>query len=196
MVKKVQDSKVMTKMQCDNALEHFYDDNNLQSVMDGSNALKPDNQYDIERDFIVVNVKKHKIYFASKRIFDIILSCIAIIILSPLFLLTAIAIRLDSKGSIIFTQMRTGKDGKEFKMYKFRSMYQGAEQLRNDLINQNEMDGPVFKISRDPRVTRVGRFIRKTSIDELPQLMNIIKGEMSIVGPRPLAVYETKKVYH
>lgn len=102
-------------------------------------------------------------------------------------------IRLESKGGVIFSQLRTGKDGKKFKMYKFRSMCEGAEEKRDELLEHNEMDGPVFKISKDPRVTRIGRFIRKTSIDELPQLINIIKGEMSIVGPRPLVIYETEE---
>ncbi|HPU63885.1 MAG TPA: sugar transferase [Mobilitalea sp.] len=155
-----------------------------------------DEKYDYSD--IEININKHRTYFIIKRIIDVLLSCIALVILSPVFLLTAIAIRLESKGNIIFTQMRTGKDGKVFKMYKFRSMCDGAEQMREKLLSQNEMDGPVFKISNDPRVTKVGRFIRKTSIDELPQLINIIKGDMSIVGPRPLVTYETDQFsdYH
>ena len=138
-------------------------------------------------------LKKKRMYFAIKRGTDVILSLLALIILSPLFLVIAIAIRVDSKGKVIFSQLRTGKDGKPFAMYKFRSMTQGAEARRNSLLVLNEMDGPVFKITNDPRVTKVGKFIRSYSIDELPQLVNILRGEMSIVGPRPLVVYETAK---
>jgi lipopolysaccharide/colanic/teichoic acid biosynthesis glycosyltransferase len=138
-------------------------------------------------------LKKLKKYFFVKRVVDAIFSIVALTILLPLFLATAVAIKIDSKGKVIFSQLRTGKNGKSFIMYKFRSMYEGAEAKRNDLIDQNEMDGPVFKISNDPRITKVGKFIRSYSIDELPQLVNIIRGEMSIVGPRPLAVYETEK---
>ncbi len=142
----------------------------------------------------IVNIKEHSTFFRAKRIIDIVFSSLALIILSPLFLFVAMAIRIDSKGKIIFAQLRTGKDGKPFTMYKFRSMYEDAEERHKELLALNEMDGPVFKIARDPRITRVGRFIRKSSIDELPQLINILKGEMSIVGPRPLAVYEAKKL--
>lgn len=106
-------------------------------------------------------------------------------ILSPLFLITAVAIRLDSKGPAFYSQKRIGKNGKPFKMYKFRSMCVDAEQQLERLAALNERDGPTFKITHDPRVTRVGRFIRKTCIDELPQLINILRGEMSLVGPRP-----------
>lgn len=181
-------------MQTDSLINHnggYYGTNTL----DLSNVLVDEN-YDYSD--IVINFNKHRTYFIVKRILDIFLSFIALVVLSPIFLLTAIAIRMESKGKIIFTQMRTGKDGKVFKMYKFRSMCDGAEQLRSKLLNLNEMDGPVFKISNDPRVTKVGRFIRKTSIDELPQLINIIKGDMSIVGPRPLVTYETDQFsdYH
>jgi lipopolysaccharide/colanic/teichoic acid biosynthesis glycosyltransferase len=101
-------------------------------------------------------------------------------------LVTALAIVLDSPGTgPIFTQIRVGRDGRPFKFYKFRSMCPNAEEKLNELMDRNEMDGPVFKIKNDPRITRVGKFIRKTSIDELPQLWNVLKGEMSIVGPRP-----------
>lgn len=128
---------------------------------------------------------KERIYLFLKRVFDVLLSTLALIILSPLFLLTAIAIRIDSKGPVIYSQQRAGKNGKPFTMYKFRSMCVDADKRLKDLQDLNEMDGPVFKISNDPRVTRVGKLIRKSSIDELPQLINIIKGDMSIVGPRP-----------
>lgn len=156
------------------------------------NKVKIDKHNILPDPALVIQKKEHSIYFGIKRLADVVLSLIAIIILSPFFLLTALAIRLESKGNVIYAQKRTGKNGKEFMMYKFRSMYQDAEILRHELLDQNEMDGPVFKIANDPRITKFGRFIRKTSIDELPQLFNIIRGEMSIVGPRPLAVYETK----
>ena len=138
------------------------------------------------------HLKKRKKYLVIKRIYDIIFSFLALILLFPFLFMIAIIIKVDSKGTILFKQLRTGKDGKPFLMYKFRSMCENAEQMRDDLLEYNEMDGPVFKIAEDPRVTKFGRFIRRSSIDELPQLYNILRGEMSIVGPRPLAIVETK----
>jgi len=120
-----------------------------------------------------------------KRLIDLILSILGIVFLSPIMLIIAIAIKVESKGPIIFSQDRVGKDGKFFKMYKFRSMVINAEELKEKLLSQNEMSGPMFKMKDDPRITKVGKFIRKTSIDELPQLFNVIKGDMSLVGPRP-----------
>ena len=105
--------------------------------------------------------------------------------MSPILLIIAIAIKMDSKGPIFFKQDRVGKDERIFSMYKFRSMVVNAEELKKSLEKENEMSGPMFKIKKDPRITRVGRFIRKTSIDELPQLINVLKGDMSLVGPRP-----------
>lgn len=125
------------------------------------------------------------VYSFSKRLLDIFLSLIGLIIASPFMLIVAILIKLESKGPIIFAQKRVGLYGKEFNMLKFRSMVQNAEELKEKLQKQNEMSGPMFKMKEDPRVTKVGRFIRKTSIDELPQLINVLKGEMSLVGPRP-----------
>ncbi|MCH3965048.1 MAG: sugar transferase [Clostridium sp.] len=116
---------------------------------------------------------------------DIICSLMGIIIFSPIMIGIAAAIKLDSKGPAIFSQERVGKNGKLFKMYKFRSMVSGAEELLDKLKDKNEMTGPTFKMKEDPRVTKVGKFIRKTSLDELPQLFNVIRGEMSLVGPRP-----------
>lgn len=124
-------------------------------------------------------------YFLAKRLFDFFASLFALAALSPLFLVTSVLIRLDSAGPAIYSQTRVGRNGRPFTMYKFRSMCQGAEDLLEGLYSQNEMDGPVFKIARDPRVTRVGNFLRRTSVDELPQLVNILRGEMSLVGPRP-----------
>ncbi len=130
--------------------------------------------------------KKNKIgYFIIKRIFDIVSSACALVVLSPVFLITAIAIKCENDGPVVFSQERVGKDGKHFKMYKFRSMYTDAEERLKDLQEQNEADGPVFKIKNDPRITKVGHFIRKYSIDELMQLFNVFKGDMSVIGPRP-----------
>ena len=128
---------------------------------------------------------KSKIYLIAKRITDIVCSLAGLIVLSPILLIIAIAIKMDSKGPIFFKQDRVGKDERIFSMYKFRSMVVNAEELKKSLEKENEMSGPMFKIKKDPRITRVGRFIRKTSIDELPQLINVLKGDMSLVGPRP-----------
>ena len=117
-------------------------------------------------------------------------SLLALIVFSPLMGITALAIKLEDGGSPIFAQTRVGKDGKFFRMYKFRSMCEDAEKKLKELQDRNEADGLAFKMSNDPRVTRVGAFIRKTSIDELPQLFNIFKGNMSVVGPRPPLGYE------
>ncbi|WP_411259273.1 sugar transferase [Terribacillus saccharophilus] len=138
----------------------------------------------VEANTVVMSEKKA--YLITKRIIDIFLSLIGIILLLPVLLLIAIFIKLeDKKGSIIFRQERVGIHGKPFYMYKFRSMVSNAEELLKDLIEQNEASGPLFKMKEDPRVTKIGRFLRKTSLDELPQLINVIKGEMSLVGPRP-----------
>ncbi|MFB5166675.1 sugar transferase [Parageobacillus toebii] len=133
---------------------------------------------------VVVNDKKG--YLIAKRIMDICGALIGLICLSWLFLIVALLIKLeDPKGPVFFKQVRVGKDGKEFYMYKFRSMVTNAEELLDSLLHLNEATGAMFKMKNDPRVTKVGRFIRKTSIDELPQLWNVLKGEMSLVGPRP-----------
>lgn len=134
-----------------------------------------------------ISLCNNKDNFCSlKRFFDMTVSAIALLVLSPLFLIVALLIGLNSKGSIFFPQMRVGKGGELFKMWKFRSMYIDAEARKATLIKQNEMKGGVlFKMKKDPRVTPVGRFIRKFSIDELPQLWNVFIGDMSLVGPRP-----------
>ncbi len=130
--------------------------------------------------------EKSFMYYFLKRTIDIIGSLIAIVLLSPIFVIIAITIKIDDpKGKIFFSQYRNGKDSKLFKMYKFRSMVHNAEELKNLLQDKNEMNGPVFKIKDDPRITRIGKFIRRTSLDELPQLFNVLKGDMSFVGPRP-----------
>ena len=139
-------------------------------------------------------LKKKRLYWFGRRFQDIFFSGLALIILSPILLLTALVVYIDDPhGSPIFSQIRCGRDNKPFKIYKFRSMYCDAEERLKDLLKDNEMDGPAFKIKDDPRITRVGKFIRKTSIDELPQLWNIFKGDMSIVGPRPALPREVEQ---
>lgn len=142
---------------------------------------------------LIDEYKRGPVYEISKRIVDILGLLFGIILLSPIFIATAIAIKLDSKRPVFFVQERCGKDGKIFKMYKFRSMCVDAEEKLKELLDKNEMSGPVFKMKDDPRITRVGKFIRKTSIDELPQLFNVLKGDMSLVGPRPPLVREVKQ---
>lgn len=144
-------------------------------------------------EFQVINKENRLMYDASKRLMDILLSLLGLIMVSPIMLIVSILIKLESSGPIIFSQKRVGLNGKEFNMLKFRSMVQNAEELKERLRKQNEMSGPMFKMKEDPRVTKVGRFIRKTSIDELPQLINILKGEMSLVGPRPSLPNEVAK---
>lgn len=130
---------------------------------------------------------------AAKRVLDVIGAGALLLVLSPLLITVAIAIKLDSRGPILFRQVRAGRGGKEFKVFKFRSMYRDAEERKRQLDEENEAnDGVMFKIKRDPRITRVGRLIRRTSIDELPQLLNVVNGEMSLVGPRPLILDESK----
>ena len=125
-------------------------------------------------------------YRFFRRLQDIVLSLLALLVLWPVLLVIAIIIVLDSPGAgPIFVQTRVGKNGKEFRFYKFRSMCPNAEAKLEELLDQNEMEGPTFKIKEDPRITRFGKFIRATSIDELPQLINVLRGDMSIVGPRP-----------
>jgi exopolysaccharide biosynthesis polyprenyl glycosylphosphotransferase len=129
----------------------------------------------------------------AKRMLDVVGALAAILVLSPVMIATAIAIRLESKGPILFKQVRSGRNGRKFVMLKFRSMCIDAEAKQAALMHLNEMDGPVFKIKHDPRITRVGRFIRKTSIDELPQFFNVLLGDMSLVGPRPPLPAEVAK---
>ncbi len=121
-----------------------------------------------------------------KRAIDVTASLIGLILISPIFIITTIAIRLESKGAVLYTQIRVGKNGRHFKVYKFRSMFINADKIKKELISKNESgDGVIFKMKRDPRITRLGKIIRKFSIDELPQLFNVLQGNMSLVGPRP-----------
>ena len=131
-------------------------------------------------------LRTKRLYWMGRRAQDVFFSLLALIVLAVPMAIVALVIWADSPGaSPIFSQDRVGREGKIFKLYKFRSMIPNAEARLKDVLAQNEMDGPVFKMKNDPRITRVGRFIRRTSIDELPQLINILKGDMSIVGPRP-----------
>lgn len=129
--------------------------------------------------------QRKPVYDAVKRASDIVFSLIALIVLSPLMLIVSLLIIIDDFGSPVYTQERVGKNGKIFRIYKFRSMYKNADKIREQLKDRDESNGATFKIKNDPRITRIGHVIRNTSIDELPQLINILKGEMSIIGPRP-----------
>lgn len=138
--------------------------------------------------------EKKKIYCNFKRIIDIILASFALIVLLPLFLVIIIAIKLDSKGKVIFKHKRIGKDGKIIYIYKFRTMVENAESLIKKFTPEQMREFKQnFKLENDPRITRVGRFLRKTSLDELPQLINIIKGDLSLIGPRPVINEELEK---
>lgn len=131
-------------------------------------------------------VKPRLGYFRLKRATDAVLSAVGLILLLPLFMIIFVCMKVESpRGPMLFSQIRVGKNGKTFKMYKIRSMVVNAEQLQQKLVHLNEVEGAMFKMKNDPRITKVGRILRKTSLDELPQLWNVLKGEMSLVGPRP-----------
>lgn len=130
-------------------------------------------------------IRMRFVYHSLKRIFDFIAATCGLIILSPLMLVIAFLIKFEDHGPVFYKQTRVGKNGKTFEMYKFRSMFVNADKMLEKLKKQNDVEGPMFKMKEDPRVTKVGRFIRKHSLDELPQFLNVIKGDMSLVGPRP-----------
>lgn len=139
-------------------------------------------------------IEKRVFYHFFKRFFDELLSIIAIVLLIPVFIITGILIKIeDPHGPIFYSQIRIGKNNKPFRMYKFRSMVVNADKMLNGLLDQNDVEGAMFKMRSDPRVTKVGQIIRKYSIDELPQLLNVIKGDMSLVGPRPPLERELRK---
>lgn len=147
---------------------------------------RPEHEKAVADGYIHYLSVKHKpLQLAMKRMFDIAASGLALALLSPLMLIVAVLVKTSSRGPVLFKQARVGRHGRPFNMLKFRSMVANAEELKAKLMAKNEQSGPVFKMARDPRVTGVGRFIRKYSIDELPQLVNVLRGEMSIVGPRP-----------
>lgn len=154
---------------------------------------------DKKNQYLLNKNGSQRFYLITKRLIDIFGSVFGLILLSPVFLIVSLLIKLeDPKGKILFKQIRVGKNGQLFYIYKFRSMVSNAEQLLDELMDQNETTGAMFKMKDDPRVTRIGHFIRKTSIDELPQLVNVFKGEMSLVGPRPPLPREVKEYtdYH
>jgi lipopolysaccharide/colanic/teichoic acid biosynthesis glycosyltransferase len=137
--------------------------------------------------------RERPFYLFSKRGLDVICSLLGLIILLPIFLIIGLLIKLeDPKGSVFFVQTRIGKNGKPFKIYKFRSMMTSAEDMLHTLLDKNEISGAMFKMKNDPRVSRIGRLLRKSSIDELPQLWNVLMGDMSLVGPRPPLPREVK----
>ncbi len=136
----------------------------------------------------------NRLYNLAKRIFDIVGGTVLLVLAMPIMVLTALAIKMTSRGPVFFCQKRTGLGGRTFTMYKFRSMCLGADDARPVLEKLNENNGPAFKIKHDPRVTRIGRFLRRSSLDELPQLINVLAGKMSLVGPRPLPVVEAESV--
>ena len=139
-------------------------------------------------------IKKRIFYHFFKKLFDELLSIIAIILLFPVFVITGVSIKIEEPhGPIFYSQIRIGKNNRPFRMYKFRSMVINADKMLNNLLDQNDVEGAMFKMKSDPRVTRVGRIIRKYSIDELPQLVNVIKGDMALVGPRPPLKREVQK---
>lgn len=147
-----------------------------------------------ELERIAKGIDDRIFYAAIKRLLDVAFSLVVLIGLSPLYILIFLAVWIDDPhGSPLFFQERVGKHGKTFKMVKFRSMYADAEDHLDELMDANEKDGPVFKIKEDPRITRVGKFIRKTSLDELPQFWNVLVGDMSIVGPRPALPREVRQ---
>lgn len=147
-----------------------------------------------QQQTVCKQTKAKPTYDVLKRVLDIVCSLLGLIILALPFLVIALIITIDSPGdSPIHVQQRVGKDGRRFTFYKFRSMIPHAEEMLDSLLDQNEMEGPVFKMKDDPRITKFGRFIRRTSIDELPQLWNVLKGEMSLVGPRPPLIREVEQ---
>lgn len=155
------------------------------------NAVEIEQLNLLEREQVL---HRGRYYWPIRRFQDIVLSLGALLVLWPLLLIVALVIVLDDPSAgPIFTQERVGRDGRLFRFYKFRSMRANAEAELEELLELNEMDGPCFKIKDDPRITRVGKFIRKTSIDELPQLWNVLRGEMSIVGPRPAIPREVEE---
>ena len=146
------------------------------------NMTKEDNEQ-VQADS--QKVKDRPFYHGIKRVFDFVASAIALVLLSPLLLFLAIKIHGEDGGPVFYSQIRIGKNEKPFRIYKFRSMVVNADQLKKKLLTQNEVEGAMFKMHDDPRVTKIGKFIRAHSLDELPQLWNVLKGDMSLIGPRP-----------
>lgn len=159
----------------------------------GSNLNKENLTEEVENKIYLSkqDIEAKRVYFFVKRLIDILGSLFGLILLSPLFLVISYKIKNEEpEGPVFFSQERVGKKGKTFRMYKFRSMCIDAEEKFEQLLQHNEVEGAMFKMKDDPRITKIGKFIRKTSIDELPQLLNVLKGEMSLVGPRPPLIRE------
>jgi exopolysaccharide biosynthesis polyprenyl glycosylphosphotransferase len=156
-----------------------------------TNAFK--NEIADEKFLIFTNIPHNPYQLAIKKVMDVVISLIVIVVFSPVFLIIALSVKLTSPGPVIFKQARVGLRGRPFELYKFRTMVRNAEDIKKQLNDKNEVDGPVFKIKDDPRVTKVGKFLRKTGLDELPQLFNVLKGEMSLIGPRPPLQSETQQ---
>lgn len=164
--------------------QSFY--SNLDITQDTVNISFENEKY---LDKKIINSKKR--YLLLKKVLDLFGSLFGLVMLSPLFLIVAIAIKIEEpKGAVFFSQVRLGKNGKPFKIYKFRSMCIDAEEKLKELLAYNEVEGAMFKMKDDPRITKIGKFIRRTSIDELPQFYNVLMGDMSLVGPRPPLPYE------
>ena len=154
-------------------------------------------EFDDLEGTVVLGLKRHGLTHSSgalKRATDVVGSSLALVVFAPVLLVAALAVRLTSPGPVLFRQARVGRYGEPFEMLKFRTMVDGAEQLQTGLHLLNEAEG-LFKITDDPRMTRVGRFLRRTSLDELPQLLNVLRGDMSLVGPRPLVLEEDKLIH-
>ncbi|MGE5406169.1 MAG: sugar transferase [Methanosarcina sp.] len=162
-----------------------------ESVVKLTNAFR--SEVADENFLTFINVPHNHYQLALKKVMDVVISLAVIIAFSPVFLIIALLVKFSSPGPVIFKQARVGLRGRPFDLYKFRTMVANAEQIRNQLSEKNEVDGPVFKIKDDPRVTGVGKFLRRTGLDELPQLFNVLKGEMSLIGPRPPLLSETKQ---
>jgi exopolysaccharide biosynthesis polyprenyl glycosylphosphotransferase len=162
-----------------------------ESMLKLTNAFKT--EIANERFLTFTNIPHNPYQLAIKKVMDVVVSLIVIIAFSPVFIIIALIIKLTSRGPVIFKQARVGLRGRPFNLYKFRTMVINAEEIRTRLKDMNEVDGPVFKIKDDPRVTGVGKFLRRSGLDELPQLFNVLKGEMSLIGPRPPLLSETKQ---
>jgi exopolysaccharide biosynthesis polyprenyl glycosylphosphotransferase len=162
-----------------------------ESMLKLTNAFKT--EIANEKFLTFTNIPHNSYQLAIKKVMDVVVSLIVIVAFIPVFVVIALSIKLTSKGPLIFSQARVGLRGRPFNLYKFRTMVMNAEEIRTKLKDKNEVDGPVFKIKNDPRVTSVGRFLRRSGLDELPQLFNVLKGEMSLIGPRPPLLSETKQ---
>ena len=161
--------------------------NYLSDLFDSETAHKVHSQIGPHSAVMMYTTPLEDWRLFTKRIMDLVLAAVFLIVLAPLFLLIALSIKFTSPGPVYFKQQRIGYNKRFFEIYKFRTMVEGAVDMQEQLLHLNQMDGPVFKIENDPRVTKIGKWLRRTSIDEFPQLLNVLKGEMSLVGPRPLS---------